>query len=177
MSTHSNPGLIELTNTDGKPPVFENFTKDAQLTIDKTGLTLTVQSYNWGTARATVKVNRGRWYYEVKIGQSGQARIGWATYNYAPENRYDGVGSDSDSYGWDGSRKTCHHDDKKSGNSNGVAYGDYWSKYVLSSCFYLPFAVVILLVAFWISTTQSFPTPKMENRWVLLLRTSKQSIR
>jgi len=118
--TFSVPGLIEVTSSDA--PVLENWTNDSQVNIK--GSTFSVNSYNFGTARATVKVAQGRWYYEVKIITSGSARIGWATEDYKPESRYDGVGSDADSWGWDGSRKQAYHDEKK---HSGTEFGDYWS--------------------------------------------------
>jgi len=116
------PGLLEITNTSGAP-VLDNWTNDTQVTI-KNGLSLSVSSYNFGTARATVKLCQGRWFYEVKIVSSGQARIGWSTEDYKPESRYDGCGSDGDSWGWDGSRKQAFHDEKK---TSSVEYGEYWS--------------------------------------------------
>jgi len=60
----------------------------------------------------------------VKIVSSGSARIGWSTEDYKPESRYDGVGSDGDSWGWDGSKKQSFHDEKK---TSAVEYGDYWA--------------------------------------------------
>jgi len=124
--TYSNPGILELLDPNGNPPILENFSNNSPVTITNK-LTCSVSSYNWGTARCGVKAFKGRWYYEVKIVSSGSARLGWATQNYAPESSYDGAGSDSDSYGWDGSKKTIHFDDKKSGKSGGTPYGDYWN--------------------------------------------------
>lgn len=119
--TFSVPGLIEVTSSGA--PVLENWTGDSQVSIKN--LSFSVNSYNFGSARASVKVAQGRWYYEVKIVSSGSARIGWATEDYKPESRYDGVGSDSDSWGWDGSRKQAYHDEKK---NSGTDFGEYWSR-------------------------------------------------
>lgn len=149
MATYGNPGLIELTTATGQPPVFDNFKKNSSLTIDKTGLILTTTSYNWGTAKATVKVHKGRWYYEVKMTSSGQARIGWATENYAPASTSDGVGSDADSFGWDGSRRTVHHDEKKIKPTD---YGENWNRFLIFflfsqifSQFFSNFILVVML--------------------------------
>jgi hypothetical protein len=125
MTTFSVSGLVEITQGSGAPQL-ENWTSDSQVSIKK--LSFSVNSYNFGSARATVRVAQGRWYYEVKIVNSGSARIGWATEDYKPESRYDGVGSDSDSWGWDGSKKQAYHDEK---NTSAIDFGEYWARFLI----------------------------------------------
>jgi len=55
--------------------------------------------YYWSTARASVKVRRGTWYFEVIIKSKGSCRIGWCTDKYAST---EGLGCDEHSWAFDG---------------------------------------------------------------------------
>jgi len=128
--TYSNPGVIEISGTG--PPVLENWRNDSQLKLETNKLSFTVSSWNYGTCRANVAVTTGRWYYELSIKTTGQARIGWANSKYAPESNYVGVGSDSDSWAWDGSQTTAYHNEKQSGTNK--TFGEYWSNNDIIGC-------------------------------------------
>jgi len=111
--TYSNPGVIEISTQGGKPPHLENWKNDTYLKLEADKMSFSTSQWNFATARATVCVTQGRWYYELSIKTSGQARIGWASQNYAPESNYVGCGSDQDSWGWDGSQQKAYFDEKK----------------------------------------------------------------
>jgi len=62
----------------------------------------------------------------------GSARLGWATITYAPESDYEGVGSDGDSWGWDGSKNQKYHDEKKDDSTK--TYGQNWNSGEIVGC-------------------------------------------
>jgi hypothetical protein len=123
--TYSNPGVIEVTTQGSKPPCLENWKNDTYLKLENDKMSFTTTQWNFATARGTVFVSAGRWYYDLTIKTSGQARIGWCSQNYAPESNHVGCGSDQDSWGWDGSQQKTFTDEKK--NSTGKTYGEYWN--------------------------------------------------
>jgi len=123
--TFTSPGLIEVLDSTNAP-VLENWTGNGSVHVARDGQSFTADSYySWGSARANVKVFRGRWYFEVTMRSRGSARIGWATESYAPENDYEGVGSDGDSWSWDGSKQRKYHDEKKDDSTKN--FGSSWS--------------------------------------------------
>eukprot|EP01117_Protostelium_nocturnum_P005373 TRINITY_DN1954_c0_g1_i1.p1 TRINITY_DN1954_c0_g1~~TRINITY_DN1954_c0_g1_i1.p1 ORF type:complete len:417 (+),score=151.64 TRINITY_DN1954_c0_g1_i1:985-2235(+) len=69
------------------------------------------------------KVNNGKWYYEVRIQQSGQIQLGWATHSYHPKN------STGESWVYDGSKQQ-----KMSQNSPGDRYGETFNMGDLIGC-------------------------------------------
>lgn len=73
-----------------------------------------------------MQVAKGRWYFEVTLRGRGSARIGWATENYKPESDYEGVGSDGDSWGWDGSKQQKYHNEKKDESTK--SFGQSWAQ-------------------------------------------------
>jgi hypothetical protein len=92
--TYSNPGVIEVTTQGSKPPCLENWKNDTYLKLENDKMSFTTTQWNFATARGTVFVSAGRWYYDLTIKTSGQARIGWCSQNYAPESNHVGCGSD-----------------------------------------------------------------------------------
>jgi len=69
-------------------------------------------------------VRGGKWYYECKLLTYGQMRFGWCTEKCTMvTNSYNGIGSDSESWGYDGS---CQKAFFGSSNSD-TRYGEYWS--------------------------------------------------
>ncbi|CAF4710126.1 unnamed protein product [Rotaria sp. Silwood1] len=57
-----------------------------------------------------IQVSEGKWYFCVKIILGGATQIGWATNGFTPvpENSK-GIGDDTFSWGYDGSRGICYH--------------------------------------------------------------------
>jgi len=94
-------------------------------------LDLESTSYNLTTARANVGVKKGRFYYEVTIRQAGNARIGWATGIFKPENNQAGVGSDENSWSFNGNNKQKHYNDNQ---KSGEAYGENWANGSIIGC-------------------------------------------
>jgi hypothetical protein len=86
--TYSNPGVIEISTQGGKPPCLDNWKNDTYLKLEADKMSFSTSQWNFATARATVCVTQGRWYYEMSIKTTGQARVGWASQNYAPESNY-----------------------------------------------------------------------------------------
>eukprot|EP01127_Copromyxa_protea_P003074 TRINITY_DN12945_c0_g1_i1.p1 TRINITY_DN12945_c0_g1~~TRINITY_DN12945_c0_g1_i1.p1 ORF type:complete len:471 (+),score=100.99 TRINITY_DN12945_c0_g1_i1:22-1413(+) len=132
--TYSCPGVIEIIGPNpDSPPRLENWTGSPSVRISKDGTSFDADSYySWGSARANVKVNKGKWYYEVTMRSRGSARIGWSTEVYKPENDYEGCGSDGDSWAWDGSKQTKYHDEKKDDSIK--SYGQSWAQGDVIGC-------------------------------------------
>ncbi|CAF4626637.1 unnamed protein product [Rotaria sp. Silwood1] len=58
-----------------------------------------------------VQVNEGKWYFCVKLPLAGLVQIGWATAGFVPDSRNGlGIGDDSHSWSYDGSRHVLFHD-------------------------------------------------------------------
>ncbi|CAF3090352.1 unnamed protein product [Rotaria sp. Silwood2] len=57
-----------------------------------------------------IQLSEGKWYFCIKTLLGGAAQIGWATNGFTPvpENSK-GIGDDTFSWGYDGSRGTCYH--------------------------------------------------------------------
>jgi hypothetical protein len=68
-------------------------------------------SSSWSSSISNGCFVRGKWYYEVKLQETaGMAQIGWADDLFEPNcEAGDGVGDDSHSYGYDGSRGLIFH--------------------------------------------------------------------
>jgi len=64
--------------------MMEKITKDAKINIANKGFELTHSnaSYSNEPSRGAVSVNKGKWYYEVKLLNYGQMQVGWATSSY-----------------------------------------------------------------------------------------------
>lgn len=110
------PAEVKMNKMDPKGVTKVNVTKEG-VELDNTG-------NNFETLRADVKVRGGKWYYEVKLLTYGQIRIGWCndTCNI-PTNTYSGVGSDNDSWAYDGSNQKAWN----GANGSGTRYGEYWN--------------------------------------------------
>lgn len=70
---------------------------------------------------ATVRLNKGQWYYEAKILSDGVMQIGWGSSDFTGNSMTgDGVGDDDLSWGFDGVRQRVWH----GGNDErGTKYG------------------------------------------------------
>jgi len=82
--------------------------------------------YYWSTARASVKVRRGTWYFEVIIKSKGSCRIGWCTDKYTST---EGLGCDEHSWAFDGYSQKKYHN-----SSDGVKFGEGWSRGDIIGC-------------------------------------------
>jgi hypothetical protein len=129
-SVQSQREVIEF-DKDVTAPALLNAFNDSGAQITNNGLELGSSSYNFITARANVGVKKGRWYYEVTFKTSGQARIGWCTAHFNPENNHNGIGNDENSWGFDGSNKQKHHNVAQKAAE---AYGDYWANGDVIGC-------------------------------------------
>jgi Kip1 ubiquitination-promoting complex protein 1 len=110
------PAEVKMVKMDPKGATKVNVTKEG-VELDNTG-------NNFESQRADVKVRGGKWYYEVKLLTYGQIRIGWCTDTCnIPTNTYSGVGSDNDSWGFDGSNQKAWN----GANGSGTRYGEYWN--------------------------------------------------
>jgi hypothetical protein len=87
-------------------PVIENWFNLTGLTI--TDNTCASQDYGMKTIRAALKVMKGIHYFEVRLVEGSDVRIGWALDNFKPRE-YDGLGCDVDSWGWDCQRQKIYH--------------------------------------------------------------------
>ncbi|CAF1258882.1 unnamed protein product [Rotaria sordida] len=57
-----------------------------------------------------IQLSEGKWYFCVKIILGGAAQIGWATNGFTPVPECSkGIGDDAFSWGYDGSRGICYH--------------------------------------------------------------------
>jgi len=75
-----------------------------------------------------VELKKGKWYYEMQLIETGLVQIGWADGEYRGDaSRGQGVGDDSHSWAYDGSRTVKFH-----GGSSG--YGKSWSKGDVVGC-------------------------------------------
>ncbi|CAF3846152.1 unnamed protein product [Rotaria sordida] len=58
-----------------------------------------------------VQVSEGKWYFCVKLPLGELVQIGWATTGFSPDSRNGlGIGDDSHSWSYDGSRQVLFHD-------------------------------------------------------------------
>jgi len=80
--------------------------------------------YSLAWAKGNVKVNGGKWFFEVRIITAGQMQIGWCTINFNPKTNTQG-----DSWTYDGSKQN-----KFRNNGSGTFYGDYWSNGDVITC-------------------------------------------
>eukprot|EP01130_Rhizamoeba_saxonica_P016272 TRINITY_DN7489_c0_g1_i1.p1 TRINITY_DN7489_c0_g1~~TRINITY_DN7489_c0_g1_i1.p1 ORF type:complete len:416 (+),score=94.98 TRINITY_DN7489_c0_g1_i1:55-1248(+) len=116
---------------EGDHPSLVNFNNDRSVSISSNGTEVSTSSYNFSSVRGNVKVFQGRWYFEVRLRSNGSARIGWCSPNFTPESRYSGIGCDTESWGWDGSRNAKAHNESSAGTSD---YGNYWSSGDIIGC-------------------------------------------
>eukprot|EP01125_Pyxidicula_operculata_P021783 TRINITY_DN8635_c0_g1_i1.p1 TRINITY_DN8635_c0_g1~~TRINITY_DN8635_c0_g1_i1.p1 ORF type:complete len:397 (+),score=80.67 TRINITY_DN8635_c0_g1_i1:15-1205(+) len=121
--TFNNPGVITVSGEES--PKLDNWTNNKNITISSSGLELSTSGYYycWGTARGTVTVSKGCFYYEVTIKSRNSCRIGWCTERFTPENDYAALGADENSWGVDGAQQKKYHK-----TNDGVKFGDYWQK-------------------------------------------------
>jgi hypothetical protein len=63
---------------------MEKITKDCKINLSNKNLELTHSnaSYSNENARGVVGVNKGKWYFEVKLLNYSQMQVGWCTTNY-----------------------------------------------------------------------------------------------
>jgi len=110
------------TDVDGRlgPPQVkvDRGSSSGDLLWDSARLRIESRS-NFSSARANVCVYKGKWMYEVTLGNCGIQQIGWATLD-CPFTFEEGVGDAPDSYAYDGKRVrkwnvSCH------------SYGQTWA--------------------------------------------------
>jgi len=82
--------------------------------------------YYWSTAKGSVKVHKGTWYFEVIIKTKGSCRIGWCTDKFAST---DGLGCDEHSWAWDGYSQKKYHN-----SSEGAKFGEAWARGDIIGC-------------------------------------------
>mmetsp|Transcript_17632 Transcript_17632/g.24490 ORF Transcript_17632/g.24490 Transcript_17632/m.24490 type:complete len:605 (+) Transcript_17632:224-2038(+) len=80
-------------------------------------------SYNVEFAIGNVRINSGKWYYEVRIVTSGQIQIGWST------TKFNNKTNTGDSWTYDGSRQL-----KLRNGQGNDRYGEYWSTGDIIGC-------------------------------------------
>eukprot|EP01087_Luapelamoeba_hula_P020146 TRINITY_DN680_c0_g1_i1.p1 TRINITY_DN680_c0_g1~~TRINITY_DN680_c0_g1_i1.p1 ORF type:complete len:395 (+),score=66.43 TRINITY_DN680_c0_g1_i1:102-1286(+) len=83
---------------------------------------------SFDTVKANVKVRRGKWYYEIKLNRQGTIQLGWCNDSFRPDaSAGNGVGDDSNSWAYDGSRQQKWH-------AGSTYYGQYWSNGDVIGC-------------------------------------------
>lgn len=94
--------------------------KNSRIELSADGLTAKNAGTNFESVRCNVKVKSGKWYYEIKLITNGLFQIGWCTTAFTPDAAAgNGVGDDSDSWAYDGSRQRKWH-------AGSAYYGQYW---------------------------------------------------
>jgi len=107
---------LEKATKDEKDAVFGN--KNLEITNNSSNY------YTVSWAKGNVRVNGGKWYFEVRIITTGQMQIGWCTANFNPK-----INSPGDSWTYDGSRQN-----KFRNNNAGTIYGEYWTNGDVIGC-------------------------------------------
>eukprot|EP00696_Hemimastix_kukwesjijk_P014996 gnl/Hemi2/3088_TR1092_c0_g1_i1.p1 gnl/Hemi2/3088_TR1092_c0_g1~~gnl/Hemi2/3088_TR1092_c0_g1_i1.p1 ORF type:complete len:753 (+),score=198.78 gnl/Hemi2/3088_TR1092_c0_g1_i1:44-2260(+) len=78
--------------------------RDSLFAVSEDGLTCQARSEAaWAGGRATVGVNRGKYYYEARVCDDGLVRVGWSTASASFD-----VGTDRQSWGFGGTGKKSH---------------------------------------------------------------------
>lgn len=122
--TFSNPGVLEVSG-NGPPILVPCVPGGSFLQID--GMTVSTSGYyDSALVQATCKAIDGCFYFEVKILQGTSMRIGWTADTVVNANRREALGSDADSWGWDGSCQLRFHNDKDGRHNNENQYGEGW---------------------------------------------------
>ena len=78
-----------------------------------------------------LKVTSGKWYYECKVisGSAGTVQIGWADAQFTPNaSAGEGVGDDSFSWAYDGTRRQLWHDQRQQ------RWGRLWRNGIVICC-------------------------------------------
>jgi len=86
-------------------------------------------SYSAASAKCSVSVKAGRWYYEVRLLSGGNMRIGWATERF--KGRGEPLGADNEGWGWDGCQGRKYHGSGRTPESYGSGT---WSQGDIIGC-------------------------------------------
>lgn len=100
----------------------------------KNNVELSYNDCNYGTARANVAILSGRWYWEVKIKSGSLGRIGLCTEKFQPDSPYLALGSDQESWCYDGTRPAKFHNEADSNQTQ--SYGECWDPGDVIGCLY-----------------------------------------
>jgi SPRY domain/Cullin binding len=120
MASREGPSECKVENTDA----------GNKLRIGGGGTDVNNSGNMFESVKGTVCVRAGKWYFEVKLGSTGNIHIGvcQASCNPGPQttnswgSSASGIGNDRVSWSYDGGREKKYH-----GDTEGERYGEGWS--------------------------------------------------